>query len=382
MARFHQLDRPVTTPGVETSPADAVRTFVFTANLAAQESSGDTASSVSPERVLHRLKGSEESDSVLLALVDEETGTTTAQDQLSELGYPLLPAVEDGSGDGEGEPAEYLGFVHLSLPLIEDRHVVEFECVLDVGLLPIPGEELSAEGRAVFRRLLDEVEAVARRLNRTTLQVWLMHPAGQEPGEGTFARVLSGRGFLLGLTEIQGVIELADAASSPAPPPAGVACTVVDDYRVPEELTAGVLALMTAASTDVPHGGLDAGTAVWTRERLLAAAARLRDREAQNLMVVLHDGAGVVALTEFSRHAGSDPAVAEQGVTIVAPRARGRGLGTAVKAAGLGQLRAAWPQVRRVYTSNAVSNAGMRAVNARLGVRAISVSSAWQKVLD
>ncbi|AGF72689.1 hypothetical protein [Corynebacterium halotolerans] len=384
MARFLQLDRP---PAVATGekippvPADAVRTFVFTANLAAQESSGDTASSVSVERVLHRLQGSSESDAVLLTLVDDAVAPLPATAGVSDLGYPLLPSVAgDSTREAETGPAEFLGFVHLSLPLLEDRHVIEFECVLDVGLLPIPGEELSGEGREVYGRLLDEVEAVARQLGRTTLQVWLMHPAGEQPGAGPLARELAARGFILGLAEIQGVLELPVPAPDETPLPEGVTCTVVHGYEVPGELTDGVLELMTAASTDIPHGGLDAERAVWTRERLRQAAVRLRGRGTENLMVVLHGVGGVLALTEFSRHPGSDPAVAEQGVTIVAPRARGRGLGRAVKVVGLERLRSAMPRVERVYTSNALANTGMRAVNADLGVRPISVSSAWQKV--
>ena len=51
----------VTATGSEGStptPSDAVRTFAFMANLYAQEVSGDPAASASPERVLHRLRGS------------------------------------------------------------------------------------------------------------------------------------------------------------------------------------------------------------------------------------------------------------------------------------------------------------------------------------
>lgn len=377
MGYFHQVDRPASAPGVELTPADVVRTFVFTANLAAQENSGDAASSVSVQRVLHRLRGSAESDSVLLALTDAPTAPTRGE---SALGYPLLPATDHTGGDGEQEPTEYLGFVHLNLPLLEDRHVMEFECVLDVGLLPVPGEELSDEARAVYGRLLSEAESVARRLGRSVLQLWLMHPAAEPPGTGTFARVLSEHGFTAELAEIQGVIELTE----PAPPvlPEGMLCTVVEDYRVPPSLLAGVLGLLTAASTDIPHGGLQAERSVWTPDRLADAAARLRDRGAENQLVVLHDTTGVLALTEFSRHTGSDPEVVEQGVTIVAARARGRGLGRMVKETGLARLRDRWPRVRRVYTSNAVDNRGMRAVNAALGTRTISASSAWQKVPD
>lgn len=380
MAHLRHVDRPVSDPAGELSPADAVRNFVFMANLAAQESSGDPASSVSTQRVLHRLRGSEESDSVLLALVDAPAPHSPGDEPLSGLGYPRLPATEAPEGADE-VAEEMLGFAHLSLPLLEERHIVEFECVLDVGLLPVPGQELSLQGRVVYRRLLAEVEALAARLGRTTLQLWLVHPAGEEPGTGTFARALATHGFEMGLAEIQGLIDLGRVDPAEAVVPEGTRLTVVEDYDVPADLREGVLELMTAASTDIPHGLMDTEAAVWTPERLRAAAARLRDRGAVNLMVVLHDDSGVLAISEFSRHAGSDPTVAEQGVTIVSPHARGRGLGRVVKLIGLARLRESLPQVTRVYTSNAVDNTGMRAINDSLGWKMISRSSAWQKTL-
>lgn len=379
MAHIRHVDRPVSGPEGELSPADAVRNFVFMANLAAQEISGDPASSVSTERVLHRLRGSTESDSVLLALVDAPAPVSPDAEPLSGLGYPRLPATET-SGD-EGIPVEMPGFAHLSLPLLEERHIVEFECVLDVGLLPVPGEELSLAGRVVYRRLLAEVEALAARLGRTTLQLWLVHPAGEEPGTGAFARALASHGFEMGLTEIQGVIDLDRLDMRETVVPANTRLTVIEGYDVPADLQEGVLDLMTAASTDIPHGMMDTEAAVWTPGRLRSAAVRLRDRGAVNLMVALHDGDGVLAISEFSRHAGSDPTVAEQGVTIVSPHARGRGLGRAIKLIGLARVREFLPQVTRVYTSNAVTNTGMRAINDALGMETISRSSAWQKNL-
>ncbi|WIM69934.1 hypothetical protein [Corynebacterium suedekumii] len=63
---FIQLQRPV--PGTE--PAVVLRELVFMANLAAQETTGDTATSLSVERLAHRLRGSAVYDSVALARVD------------------------------------------------------------------------------------------------------------------------------------------------------------------------------------------------------------------------------------------------------------------------------------------------------------------------
>src|SRR5699024_2149884 len=122
--RFTRIDRPV--PGAE--PADAVVNLVFLANLAAHETTGDTASSSSVERVQHRLRGSVEYDTLAFALeVPDE------------------------------DPA---GYLLVSTPLLEDRDVVEAEVILDAGHLPLPGAGFEPEGRAVLSTLFAEAEAV------------------------------------------------------------------------------------------------------------------------------------------------------------------------------------------------------------------------------
>ena len=100
-------------------PADCIRSFVFWANLAAQEASGDAAASTSPGRVVQRLQGSSESQTYLFAVVD---GDSTLG-EVSELGLPLIPAVDPSP------ELDYLGFIHISLPLLEEREAAEIECV-------------------------------------------------------------------------------------------------------------------------------------------------------------------------------------------------------------------------------------------------------------
>ena len=89
-------------------PADCIRSFVFWANLAAQEASGDAAASTSPGRVVQRLQGSSESQTHLFAVVD---GDSTLG-EVSELGVTLIPSVEPS------QELDYLGFIHISLPLL------------------------------------------------------------------------------------------------------------------------------------------------------------------------------------------------------------------------------------------------------------------------
>lgn len=336
------LDRPA--PGSE--PADDVLNLVFLANLAAQETTGDTASSTSVERVQHRLRGSVEYDTVAYAL--------------------------------ELDPEEdYAGYLLLSTPLLEDTHVVEAEVILDAALLPLPGEPLSTEAEEVLGLLYTEAEAGAARLGRSVVQTWLLHPAGESPGSGDWADLLRGRGYQLGLTEIQGVVSVQAAAPAQTwPPPLRV--EVVRDLAFPVPLIDGVLALYRQASLDIPTGGLDSAEVVWTRERLAAAARRVLNTNREMLSVVLSDGEGVIGISEITRFPGSVPEVAEQGITVIATRARGHGHGLNIKREVLSRAAAALPGVRRVYTSNAVENTWMININRQLGWRVVSGGSGWQ----
>jgi len=336
-----QIDRPV--PGAE--PADAVVNLVFLANLAAQETTGDTASSTSVERVQHRLRGSVEYDTLAFALE--------------------VP--------GE-DPA---GYLLISTPLLEDRDVVEAEVILDAGHLPLPGAGFEPESRAILSTLFAEAEAVAARLGRGVVQTWLLHPADETPGIGGWADVLRERGYSLGLTEIQGVVEVGVGAPDW---PAGVTVEVVRNLDFPPPLVDGVLALYHRASVDVPTGGLVAEPVDWTRDRLAAAARRVRNTGREMVSVVLSDATGVIGISEITRFPGSEPGIVEQGITVVDVRARGRGHGLRIKQEA---LRAAAEHLgaQRVYTSNAADNTWMVDINRRLGWRVVSGGSGWQKRL-
>lgn len=122
-------------------PADCVRSFVFDANLYAQEASGDPAASSAPSRVVQRLQGSNESQTYLFGL------TSPTPLEVGALGFPTISAVEPSP------ELDFDGFIHISLPLLEETQNAEIECVLAAGLLPMPGEELSAEARGVAKQL-------------------------------------------------------------------------------------------------------------------------------------------------------------------------------------------------------------------------------------
>lgn len=168
-------------------------------------------------------------------------------------------------------------------------------------------------------------------------------------------------------------------AATPAPTWAvPLRVEVVRNLAFPEPLIDGVLALYRQASVDVPTGGLDAAEVDWTRERLAAAARRVVNTNREVLSVVLSDEDGVIGISEITRFPGSVPDVAEQGITVIATRARGRGHGLNIKREVLCRAAAVLPGVRRVYTSNAVENTWMIEINRQLGWRVISGGSGWQ----
>lgn len=68
---------------------------------------------------------------------------------------------------------------------------------------------------------------------------------------------------------------------------------------------------------------------------------------------------------------------AYQGMTVVEPSHRGRGLATALKRANLNQLRAAEPVMRSIETANDHSNTAMLALNQACGFRPISCLIPW-----
>lgn len=371
---FLQFDRPVPGQG----PVDGLRNLVFLANLSAQETTGDAAVSMSAERLLHRLRGSPSFDSVAFALIDAPFTTS----ERSTLGYPVIASTESSPDLGAAEDSlfpDFHGFLILGLPLREDADVLDVEVILDVDHLPVPGSPLEEEGSDIFGRLLAEAEVVAQQLGRRVLQTWLLHSPEQPPGTGEFAQLLLDAGYHLGLTEVQGYLTV---PTHPSPVPEGLNFYTIADLDFPTPLVSDVLQLYRLGSTDVPIGNLKSDRVEWTTQRLEEAVQQLKSTHRQKITVVATDISGVVGLTEITRHEGSAEDIAEQDLTVVAPRVRGQGIARALKNEMLTQVSLCWPSIARVYTSCAVENIPMLRVNESLGWQIISGGSGWQKTLN
>jgi GNAT superfamily N-acetyltransferase len=115
-------------------------------------------------------------------------------------------------------------------------------------------------------------------------------------------------------------------------------------------------------------GDLDLRPSSYDADRLRASLATLHARGLRPYIVVgLHEASGKIAgLTEVVV-AAQRPSRADQYDTVVVPAHRGYGLGRALKARMLLELRGAEKQLVDVQTWNAVENEPMLRVNTELG---------------
>ncbi len=117
-----------------------------------------------------------------------------------------------------------------------------------------------------------------------------------------------------------------------------------------------------------PAYDLELRPSSYDSERLRASLATLHARGLKpHVVLAVHEQSGAVAgLTEVVVPA-QRPTRADQYDTVVVQTHRGYGLGRALKARMLFELRAAEPQLRDVQTWNAMGNEAMRRVNDELG---------------
>jgi len=76
------------------------------------------------------------------------------------------------------------------------------------------------------------------------------------------------------------------------------------------------------------------------------------------------------------------PNVMQQGLTAVFEEFQNRGLGRWLKAAMLEKVLHERPEVRRITTGNATTNAPMLSINTALGFRSVSTEYTWQVPID
>jgi len=150
----------------------------------------------------------------------------------------------------------------------------------------------------------------------------------------------------------------------------------------PDEIVDGMAALRETFLQEAPSGNLPPVHQRYDRTRIR------REEERHRKIGETHVGAGVVHKTsgELVGYTiidipTTDDVECYQGVTLVRPDHRGRGLGLRLKLANITRLAESRPTARQVVTMNAADNAAMIAHNNVIGMKLVGQSAAWVKTL-
>lgn len=379
MTAFFQFEQPPL--GItDCDPSDALLSFVFSANLAAQDVSGDTATSTSAGAVIESLKENPQSHTIILAAI---TGSAAPTDSaMSALNYPVISAYTD-SPTSPLVDADLLGYIEASVPLQAHTNGIDCDVILDAEIAPIPGEPGDETETEHWLTLLHQTKELARRLDRQIVRLW--HPVPLADGDlnPRFAQAIAEAGFSLAHDETHGYIPVMAKRGLPLPilPNGYSFCSYLNHDPSPE-LVSGMLTLFDAASTDIPVGNLAVDPQPWTKQRLEQARALLRRKANENITTVLLKDGHPIGFSDTTRLADSDPTVADQGSTVIAENFRGAGLGTALKEASLITTANQWPELERVFTSNANSNVAMCRINQQLGFTPQSRIQVYQATIN
>lgn len=242
-----------------------------------------------------------------------------------------------------------------------------------------------ARGRGAGGALLEALVAHCRELGRTTVTSNAAY-AGPERADADPVRFATRHGFRVVNTEIHRQLHLP------------VADTLLDEidaeglpYRdgytietfvdgIPDELLPSYCALVNKLVVDAPSGEVDF-------EEQAATPESVREHTARDVRIgrqLFH----ALALRDGEAVAQTDIAVQPQGTTAVqwgtyvSRTHRGRRLGSAVKVANLRALQANRPDVARIDTGNADTNAHMVSINERLGFEVSAVSPSFARTLE
>jgi len=231
--------------------------------------------------------------------------------------------------------------------------------VLDLVVHP------EARGAGLGRELLG---AAVRRAFGEGFRSMGVEVVGDTPAVGFYERY----GFRCAFVEIRNVLKMSTVDWSRLGEMAG---GVGSGYHVefyaggpPEHMYAAYAEAKVIVRDSYELGDLELRPSSYEAERLRASLSTLHARGLRPYIVVgIHEPTGKVAgLTEVVVPA-QRPTRADQYDTVVVPKHRGYGLGRAIKARMLFELRSAEPCITEVQTWNAFENEPMLKVNSELG---------------
>lgn len=155
--------------------------------------------------------------------------------------------------------------------------------------------------------------------------------------------------------------------------------TYVDE--LPEELLETYCALTNQLAVDAPTGDIE-----FEAEGLTPAAYRVREQKVKEqgrtmFETLAFDETGrVVAQSSLAVPADPSATVMQWG-TIVHKEHRGHRLGLAVKVRNLATMQLAFPERRKITTTNSEVNDHMVAINAKLGFEPVELCVEFQRKL-
>jgi GNAT superfamily N-acetyltransferase len=244
--------------------------------------------------------------------------------------------------------------------------------------------EPELRGRGIGTVVLESLVDVARLDGRTQL----LSNAGVPFEERDCSPVIAWaerNGFSVANVEIQRNLELPVAADL-LETIAAEAAERHGDYEIrtyvgplPDELLQSWCDLDNRFVLEAPMGDVDLEVGATTPETL-----RERDRVSEKIGRTVYSS---VAVLDGKVVANSDLGVpreadeAHQWGTLVHPDHRGHRLGAALKVANLATLTERQPEVERVVTTNAETNAWMVAINDRLGFRPVAMVPSFKRLL-
>ena len=338
--------------------------YAFSATLAIQDITGLATSGVSAAHIAKRLEPSAESEAMLFGLV-----STQHLRPVTDLGYPELFAEDLDCLDA---------WLFVSLPLLEDRGVIEANFTFDSELAPLPGEPVPDAPWESALQLLDDLSA---RLSRPTRQLWVTHALDAEVPPH-----VRGYGYTPAFREDQGTFSISAIEGLPgAEGTADAEFAVIEGPGFFSRRKAGAdevqqfSHLLTAASRDYPRGELVMDTIEWDLERIRDAGARLQDRGGSQLTGLAYVNDECVGLCEVVRYFSDDPKVCELGLIYLLPEHRGRGIGSALLRASLTRAKETWEDLETVYCSYPADSPAANAIMRGLDAEVVSSTTAWQK---
>jgi GNAT superfamily N-acetyltransferase len=253
----------------------------------------------------------------------------------------------------------------------DNRHIADAE----IGVAP----EWRRQG--IAKRFLSHIVQAADALDRKLLLAGTDSalPAGQALMERLGARVgLVSRTNQLDLSQLDPVLMQAWREGGPR-----------DEYELgwwlgpyPEADLAAICNLKDVMNT-APRDNLEVEDWKWTPEMVRQIEVSMLERKIERwTLFTRHRASGELAgYTEVFY----DPSVSEtlsQGDTGVLSKHRGHGLGRWLKATMIEKVLAERPQVKRVRTGNANSNAPMLRINDAMGFRPYKDWTTWQVEVD